>query len=385
MIKKGSFKNMKNLNMKNVLTLIKDHQGISRADIAKKVNLSRAAVTNIVNELLELKLVKEVRAGKSSGGRRPILLDLNPDGGYVIGLEWGISRLKAVLLNLEADILAEEEIIPIDNSLKEYTKKSFNLIDKFISTIKDEDKITGIAVGIHGLVDSQKGVSLFTPHFGWGRVEIEEIIAEKFDYPVFIDNDVRMMAEGEIWQGKKDFIFINTGSGVGAALVFNAKLHYGVNNAAGEFGHIKITDDGPICECGKKGCLETLIAEERILNKYYNKLNVDIKRSELSITQLLKDYKKGSIKAVETIQETSEYFSRGIADLVNLLNPEAVVIGGLFASYPEIFLDELKTSVSDKALDLAVENLNITTAHYGEYAGAVGAAEKVLNNFFAVD
>ncbi|MCC3145734.1 ROK family transcriptional regulator [Halanaerobium sp. Z-7514] len=384
-MKKGSFKNMKNLNMKNVLTLIKDHQGISRADIAKKVNLSRASVTNIVNELLELKLVKEVRAGKSSGGRRPILLDLNPDGGYVIGLEWGISKLKAVLLNLEAEILAKKEIIPSDNSLEEYTKKSFALIDKFISTVEDEAKITGIAVGIHGLVDPEKGVSLFTPHFGWGKVEIEAIIAENYDYPVFIDNDVRMMAEGEIWQGKKDFIFINTGSGVGAALVFAAKLHYGVNNAAGEFGHIKITDDAPVCECGKKGCLESLIAEARILNRYYNKLDSKLERKELSIEKLVKDYKKGSSKAVETIKEISEYFSRGIADLVNLLNPEAVVIGGLFAAYSEVFLAELKNNVSDKALILAVENLNITTAHYGEYAGAVGAAEKVLNNFFKVD
>ena len=384
-MKKGSFKNMKNLNMKNILTLIKEQQGISRADIAKKVNLSRAAVTNIVNELLELKLVKEVRAGKSSGGRRPILLDLNPDGAYVIGLEWGISKLKAVLLNLEAEILSKKEIIPTDNTLKEYTNKSFALIEEFKSNLKNEDKITGIAVGIHGLVDPEKGISLFTPHFGWGRVKIEEIIAERYNYPVFIDNDVRMMAEGEIWQGKKDFIFINTGSGVGAALVFNAKLHYGVNNAAGEFGHIKITDDGPVCECGKKGCLETLIAEERILNKYYKKLSAEINRDELSIEQLVKDYKNKSSEALETIRETSEYFSRGIADLVNLLNPEAVVIGGLFASYSEIFLEELKTSVSNKALDLAVENLNITTAHYGEYAGAVGAAEKVLNNFFKVD
>ncbi|TDO84592.1 putative NBD/HSP70 family sugar kinase [Halanaerobium saccharolyticum] len=378
-MEKGSFKNMKKQNQKNILTLIKNEDGISRAQIADKLEVSRATVTNIVRELIKLKLVRESKMGKSRGGRRPMLLKLNSEGAYIIGIEWGIEAVKAVLLDFEAEIIAEDQISTEEYTLAEYKNHTFSLIKKYKVQLKDSNKIIGIGLGIHGLVDPKAGKSIFTPHFDWGEVDIKSILAEKYDYPVFIDNDVRMMAAGEIWQDREDFIFINTGSGIGAALVFKAELHYGNNYAAGEFGHMKIIDDGPICHCGKKGCLEALSSKESIISRYQKLKELKI---EINFDQIIKNYQKGETEALIVINDALKYFGRAISDLVNILNPEAVIIGGLFAEYEETLIKPLYQIVKEESLAQAVKDLKIRTAYYQEFAGAAGAAEKVLNNFF---
>ncbi|SDC29682.1 ROK family transcriptional regulator [Halanaerobium congolense] len=378
-MEKGSFKNMKKQNQKNILTLIKNEEGISRAQIADKLDISRATVTNIVRELIKLKLVRESKMGKSRGGRRPMLLKLNSEGAYVIGIEWGIEAVKAVLLDFEAEIIAEDQIRTEEYTLDEYKNHTFSLIQKYKDQLKVSNKIIGIGLGIHGLVDPEAGKSIFTPHFDWGEVDIKSILAEKYDYPIFIDNDVRMMAAGEIWQDREDFIFINTGSGIGAALVFKAELHYGNNYAAGEFGHMKITNDGPMCRCGKKGCLEALSSKESIISRYQKLKEL---KSEINFDQIMENYQKGENEALIVINDALKYFGRAISDLVNILNPEAVIIGGLFAEYEEMLITPLYQIVKEESLAQAVKDLKIITAYYKEFAGAAGAAEKVLNNFF---
>ena len=378
-MEKGSFKNMKKQNQKNILTLIKNEDGISRAQIAEKLDVSRATVTNIVRELVELKLVEESKMGESRGGRRPMLLKLNPEGAYVIGIEWGIEAIKAVLLDFEAEIIAKDQIEPQKYTLEEYKKQTFFLIDKYQKQLPKSSKIIGVGLGIHGLVDPEAGKSIFTPHFEWGEVDIKNILAEKYNYPIFIDNDVRMMAAGEIWQERDDFVFINTGSGIGAALVFKGELHYGNNYAAGEFGHMKITDDGPRCHCGKNGCLEALSSKESIIARYQKLKDL---RQGVSFDLIMNNYQKGESEALVVINDALKYFGRAISDLVNILNPEAVVIGGLFADYQELLIEPLYQIVAEESLSQAVKDLKIITAYYQEFAGAAGAAEKVLNNFF---
>jgi len=397
-MKKGSFKNMKKLNKKNILALIKEEQSISRAEIADKLDISRATVTNIVKELIDTEIVRESRQGKSSGGRRPMLLNLNPSGAYVIGLEWGIDSIKAVMLNLEAEILSSEKFEIKSNSLFEYRDISFKIINKFIQESSSKKKIIGVGVGIHGLVDPEEGLSLFTPHFKWGEVNIREILANKIDLAIFLDNDVRMMAEGEIWQGRDDFIFINTGSGVGSALVLNGKMRYGNNNSAGELGHIKISDRGPLCSCGKRGCLEALTSKKKVLQDYET-FKAEIKAANtaenisesklgndnnIDFAQLMLYFEQNEQAASKALNKMLDFFSRGIADVVNLLNPKAVVLGGFFAEYDNILIPKLKNLVFKTALEIPTKNLQITAAYYGEMAGSIGAAEKVLNRFFAL-
>lgn len=377
-MEKGSFRNMKRKNKKNIFSLIKNEKDISRAEIAEKLDISRATVTNIVRELIAKKLVKESQIGKSSGGRRPMLLKLNPEAAYGVGLEWGIESIKAVLLNLEGKIIYQDKIELKKHSLAEYLQKTFELINNYKNKLKKPAKIAGIALGIHGLVDPASGSSLFTPHFNWGEVNIKNIFENEFEAAVYIDNDVRMMSLGEISQGREDFIFINTGSGIGAALVFKSKLYYGSSSAAGELGHLKIADDSPRCSCGKKGCLEALASKESILTRYH-KLKAE---QNISFSEIMNNYKKNEKEALLVINDALKYFARAISDLVNILNPEAVVIGGLFARYESLILKKIYQIVKEESLAEAVADLKITTAYHQQFAGACGAAEKVLNNFY---
>jgi predicted NBD/HSP70 family sugar kinase/biotin operon repressor len=378
-MEKGSFKNMKKRNRKNILALIKDEGGISRAQIAEKLKISRATVTNLVKELINYGLVQESDLGRSRGGRRPMLLNLKADGAYSIGIEWGIDSIKTVLLNFKADIILDDQIQMDNNSFEEYKEVSFNLIKQYNKKLEDSSKIIGIGFGIHGLVNPEKGYSVFTPHFNWGEVDIKSILAEKYNYPIFIDNDVRMMAAGEIWQGRDDFIFINTGSGIGAALVFKSKIHYGNNYAAGELGHLKIADDGPKCYCGKYGCLESFASKESIISSYQNLKNNEVK---ISFSDIMIAYQAGEIESNLVINDALKYFARAISVVLNILNPEAVIIGGLFAEYEELLLTKLYKKIKEDSLNQVINNLDITTAYYQNLAGAVGAAEKVLNDFF---
>jgi len=377
-MKKGSFENMKKQNQKNILSLIKDEDGISRAQIADKLKISRATVTNIVRELISYELVQESAVGKSRGGRRPMLLNLNSKGAFVIGIEWGIDSVKAVLLNLKAKIIADDQIKVISYDFEEYKDITFKLIEKYQEQLEDSNKIIGIGLGIHGLVDPEKGLSIFTPHFNWEQINIKKIIAEKFDYQIFIDNDVRMMAAGEIWQGRDDFIFINTGSGIGSALVFKSKLHYGNNYAAGELGHMKIKDGGPKCHCGKNGCLESLASEESIISRYKELKNIE----DITFKEIINRYQAHEKEALLVVNDALKYFSRAISNILNILNPEAVIIGGLFAEYDQLLLKKVHKIITEDTLNQIADNLKITTAFYKDFAGAAGAAEKVLNNFF---
>jgi predicted NBD/HSP70 family sugar kinase len=381
-MKKGSFKNMKKQNQKNILSLIKSGDGISRAEIADKLKISRATVTNIVRELISYDFIQESSFGKSSGGRKPMLLNLKAKGAFVIGVEWGIDTIKAVLLNLKANIIADDQIQVSSNSLKEYENITFKLIEKYQNQLKNPSKIIGIGLGIHGLVDPNKGLSIFTPHFNWGEINIKDILAKKYEYPIFLDNDVRMMAEGEIWQGRDDFIFINTGSGIGSALVFKSKLHYGNNFAAGELGHMKIVDDGPKCHCGKNGCLESLSSKESIIARYQQLKNSPEK---INFDKIINNFKNSEPEAEIVVNDALKYFGRAISFLVNILNPEAVIIGGLFAKYDSLLIDPLQDLLQKESLTQMVKNLKITTSFYNDFAGAVGAGEKVLNNFFELN
>lgn len=378
-MKKGSFENMKKQNQKNILKLIKDRDQISRVELSKSLGISKATVSNLVKELITETLVQETSRGKSSGGRKPIFLKLNPSGAYIIGLEWGINSIKAVLLNFEAEILQKDKVMIKEKSLNHYIKISTGLIKKYSTYFNLPQKLIGVGIGIHGLVDPEKGKSIFAPHFNWNQVNIKKILSKKYQQPIFIDNDVRMMAAGEIWLGRDNFVFINTGSGIGGALVFNSELYYGNSYAAGELGHLKLIDDGPQCHCGKKGCLEALAAKESIINRY-QKLKQS--KGKIKFDKIINNYQKGESEALIVIDDALKYFARAISNLINILNPEAIVIGGLFAEYEKILIDPLTQIVGRETITPTFKDLIITKSYYSNFAGAVGAANRVLNNFF---
>mgnify|MGYP006282771581 FL=1 len=374
---------MKEMNQEIILDLIQNKEAISRAEIAEITDLSPATVSNIVKDLINMDLVKETKRGESRGGRKPILLELNPNGALVIGLEWGISEVKGVLLNLNNEIIEFEEIIVKNFEVEHFIDLSVKLIEKFSQQIEEPEKIYGVGIGVHGLVDPEKGWSRFAPHFEWENVPIKKMMEKNIEYPVLIDNDVRMMALTEKWEGKDNFIFINTGSGIGAAIVLGGELHYGRDFSAGEFGHMTIVEDGPLCSCGDHGCLEALISTTNLVKQYFSEVEKDLtlKNVNKKWKKLINSSLAGEDKARDILKNAGKYLGTGIANIINLLNPDAIIIGGPLIKAQDIVFPVIKNQIEKKSLQIPGNNIEIASAS-DEKVGAVGAGIMVLQEFF---
>ena len=384
LLRRGSFDLMKKMNQQVILKLIYNKRAISRAEIAEITGLSPATVTNISKEMLEMELIQESSWGESRGGRKPVLLEVNPDGAYFIGLEWGISEIRGVLMDLNKRIIAygEEEIKSYQ--VDSFIELSSKIANKFYNYSIDEEKIYGMGVGVHGLVDPEKGYSLFAPHFKWSEIPIKEKLEEGFDLPVIIDNDVRVMAVAEKWNGRDNFLFINTGSGIGAAIVLNGNVHYGRDYSAGEFGHMIVERDGPLCSCGNNGCLEAFISLDSLVQRYNGNYTGENKHQDLhqEWLNLLEDARTGTEEELNIIESIAEYLGLGLANIINLLNPEEIIIGGDLIEGADLILPLLQKSVAEKSLNIPGRNLTIEVTAFGKWVGAIGGATMVLEQLF---
>ena len=273
---RGSFELMKQLNVSAVLKVIRDNGSLSRADVAKITGLTPASVTNITKMLIEDEYLVECKVGQSSGGRPPIMLELNPNARYVIGISIGVGMIDVVITNLSAEIILKKSI-EINEERYDYDfvfKDLVKLINEVIECSKiEKEKILGAGVALHGIVNARTGMSIYSPYYGWKEINIKEALENELNLGVYVDNDVRAMALGESWFGiTKDisnFVTLNISNGIGAGIIINNKPYYGVDFSAGEIGHIVVEGDGDKCNCGNYGCLETVASNNNITKKAY--------------------------------------------------------------------------------------------------------------------
>jgi len=386
-MKKGSLKLMKKINQKTILRLIHDRGAISRAKIAEIADLSPSTVSNSVNDLLELGLINEREKGKSRGGRRPILLELNSSGFFVIGFEWGVTTIKSVMMNIDKKIISKKLVDVKNKNPQFFIDNTVDIINSFAEELNASNKIFGVGIGIHGLVDTDKGISLYAPYFNWNNIEIKKEIEEKVKYPVIIDNDVRMMAYAEKWDGKDDFIFIYTGYGIGSAIVLDGKLHHGKNWSAGEFGHMTIKENGPKCICGNEGCLNALISVKNLVKKYYENLPQELDHEEIEKrwNNLVLDAKNGKRAAKKIFDDVGKYLGIAIANVINLLDPQHIIIGGVYTSAEDILYPIIKKEVEKHALKQALKSVKISSTSFGENIGAIGAGNRLIEEIFTLE
>jgi glucokinase-like ROK family protein len=397
----GSFQLMKSLNKSLILNEIRTDGPISRAEIAKKTNLTPPTVTNIVGELLESKLVIESDLGASTGGRKPIMLQINASAFQIIGLDVGISNIKIVATNLNAEVIESLQVeMPAqvdENSFMNLLTESIQMIIKK-SRLK-KDTIMGIGVGMHGLVNPEKGISIYAPNLNLRNIPISEILEDELDIPVEVDNDVRAMALGESWFGHgvgiDNFICINVGNGVGAGIILDNTLYRGKTHTAGEMGHTTIDVEGPRCTCGNYGCLQALVAGPAIAARAQKEIrmgrssniekladgNLDHITGELIYESAL----QGDDLALEVLRDTGRFLGIGIANIINTLNPTRVIIGGGVSKSEEFIFETLRATVNARALDTPAKATTIVSAKLGDYATAIGAATMVLKKLFVPD
>ncbi|MFH1904499.1 MAG: ROK family protein [bacterium] len=308
---------------------------------------------------------------------------------FLIGIDLGGTNLKTGLVNMDGKIL--KKIIANtgegkDIVLKQIVKAIKNIISK---AGKDKSEIMGIGIGSPGLADSEKGIIRgLTNIEGFENVHMKEYVESALDIPTFIDNDVNIMAYGELKCGAgrnaMNIVCLTLGTGVGGGIIIDGKIYRGSSLSAGEIGHIPVNVDGPKCICGGRACLESYIGRDRIIKRTIEKLT---RRKESIIPKLVEgDLEKitpkivyeaaaaGDMLAIEIWRETAQYLATALAGIINVLNPELIVIGGGIANTGKYLFDPLRDMIKERIFPFLAEKIRIVHAQLGEEAGIIGSA-----------
>jgi len=374
------------INTTMVLNTIWEHSSLSRSDIVSKTNLTAATVSRIVKKLIDYGFVQEVGHGLSSGGRKPILVKLNPRAKMVIGIDIEIDGINGVLVDLKGNILERKTLKNIEVEQ-----------DKILKKVKDiiKEKIIGIGIGMHGLVDYYKGISIYPPAFKWSNVPVAEIIGKEFKLPVILDNNDRALAQGEKWFGvakkMQNFICLKVGAGIGSGIFTNGILYRGISMSAGEVGHIVVDEDGPLCVCGNYGCLDSLATIPALIKRTVKLIRqgaeskiysmVDGRLDTISEDIIFEAAKRGDAIALQVLRDTGRYLGIAIANIINVLNPEAVIIEGKIIEAEEFVFQSLRETVKNKALSYTFRKVRIISGVLGEDGVAIGASTLILERF----
>jgi glucokinase-like ROK family protein len=389
---------MKTLNKSTILNIIRLHGPISRVEIAKMTKLTPPTVTNIVGELLESNLVIEAELGESTGGRKPIMLKINADAFTVIGIYAGAKRIRGVAANLEGEV---QHTVHVEVPPEPTAEVFVDLVQRAIRQLLDRTDLQtrpclGIGVGMHGLVDTEKGVSIFAPNLNIRELPLKDRLEKAFQLPVEVENDVRALALGESWFGLgkdiADFICVHVGTGIGAGIILNNELYRGPSFAAGEIGHTTIDLDGPKCGCGNVGCLEALAAGPAILSRVREAIRqgrstvlaewVNGETERLTGEMVHLAAQQGDDLAIEVLADAGRYLGVGLSNLINTLNPSRIILSGGVVRAGHFVLEPLQKTVRERVLSSAAKDVAIMRSRLGENGAAIGSMTLVLQRLF---
>lgn len=412
-----NFPGMRNINRSVVLDLIRRHGPISRGEIARRSQLAPSAVTNIVNDLITLGLVREGSLAESSGGRPAVLLELVPDAFQVVGVNVGFTNIVAVLSDLRGQPLARATVPTCPDQspeavLQRVARAILQAIAQFAqstspATAVSQLRVAGIGVGIPGLVDTRRGYSVFSPNLRWHNVPVRSILESALQTAkhapgpehvpqIYIDNDVRAATLGEnmfgAGDGSRNLVALFVGSAIGAGLIVDGQLYYGANEAAGEIGHLRVTEDGPRCSCGNYGCLEAVASGRAIARKAARLLKqgypfthlpqLIASPDDVTAADVARAAAAGDAEALRIMQEAALHIGVAVSFLVNTLNPERIVIGGGVSRAGEMLLEPIRKTVLTHAMPVARNRVQIVASRLGSDAGPLGAAALVMNRLF---
>ncbi|CAM4018403.1 ROK family transcriptional regulator [Lederbergia lenta] len=388
---------MKHLNQKIIMKILKENGTASKSELSKITGLTIPGVTDIVNELEKYHLIKNVGESRIKRGRFPTLFELNKESFKVIGITIRSESIRIGLFNMLGEMVYfSENNLPKDTSpehtLEYVAKLTFQLLKESNTNITE---INGIGLGMHGIVDPINGISIYPPHFNWRNIPIKKILEEKTDLPVIVDNDCNSLALAEYWFGKGEglnsFIILNIDYGIGASIMIDGKLFHGSDFGAGQIGHTIVHDNGSRCTCGNYGCLETISSELSIIEHIIVKIKMGFPSSitemeknpdKITLDHLYLAAEQNDQLAVTTLEIAARYLGIGISTLVNVFNPEKVIVTGGILRGGDVVMRPLNESFNNHALITNVAKLEITESRLGRKADVLGAATLWINELF---
>lgn len=375
---------IRDINRQIVLNYVRERGPLSRAEIARETALQRSTVSLIVEELKADGLIEE-SSGESTGGRPPSLLSLRTADAVAIGVDLGTTRTLLATSDLSGRVLEQQEFETYSNAsqtVKEIAERAHELANKHSLTIE------GIGVSLPGLVNPKTG-DLYIPHFRWRDLRIREDLGFATGLPVRIDNDANAAALAELWFGRpeirevRDFIIVLVEEGLGTGVVFDGQVYRGEDGSAGEFGHMTIGRGAPVpCASGRRDCWEAFASERAALARYRQFANKTNGEGSISINTLVDLALAGDEAARSALQETGRYLGIGIANLMQGLAPQAVIVGGPIVRAWEVFSEDL-AAAAESSICRGLPSSRIIASTLGPQPTLMGALSLVLANKFA--
>lgn len=356
------------------------------AELGREMDLSVPTVTKLVSELIDDGFVVDFGKQETNGGRRPNKYGVNPDSGYFMGVDMKTTYINIALINFNGTVVASNYEIPFhQENTQENLDRLCDIINNFVAHLTvPKEKILSVGINISGRVNTETGHS-YSIYF-FNEKPLSEIFHERLGLLVTIDNDSRAMGYGEFMsgsvKGERNVLFVNVGWGLGLGIILDGKLYYGKSGFSGEIGHMSVFDNEIICHCGKKGCLETQASGSYIHRSLLTKIaegNSSIlqkkiaKGNELLLEDIIDATLKGDMLCIELVEEVGNTLGKQIAGLINLFNPELVVIGGTVALTGDYLLLPIRSAIKKYALNLVSKDTSLKISKLGESAGVIGA------------
>jgi len=386
---------VRKLNTSLILERLRTRGPISRAGLSAATGLNRSTVSSVISGLLEDSLVREIGLQPSEGGRPGMLLELNPDSGCAVGVEIGVDFISVVLTDFVAQVLVRQRVSsdPQDSQAT-IIERAEGMVQEALDIGQSRGlKRLGIGLGVPGIVDIGEGALVFAPNFGWRDIPFGEMWGRRFDVPVYVENEANAAALGEYYFGVarhvQNLIYLSASFGLGGGILIKGRLFRGSGGYAGEVGHMIIEPGGQQCGCGKRGCWETVVGPRAIVRKVkqalesnkeslvYNLVEGDVSRIDSDV--VVRAAERGDTLARRVLEEIGIQLGIGIANLVNTLNPEMVVLGGTLSLASPFLLPAIDKMVHEHALARPGEIVQVAVSAHGADACVMGAVALVLD------
>lgn len=373
----GSKELIRDINSTLVIETIINRGSISRANIAKELGLTKATISAIVATLLEKDLILEIGSDNTKLGRKPILLSINKNAGYVISIDVGVDKIRAI----QANLVGQKLMLLKRDTPKSNDEVKGTLVD-IINQIKESSKaspygLVGITLGIHGVVKDNK--VFFAPYYNLDEIDLASYIKDYFKTKVFIENEANLSVLGEsmFLTEYKNIANISVHSGVGLGLLIDGDLYTGFSGYAGEIGHTIVESNGKACPCGNHGCLEQYVSEQALLEEFKEIKNLDY----VDFETLSSMYQNGDKDATYIFQKFVKYMTICVNNILNSYNPDVVIINSSFThSFPEL-IEEIEDSLNSRLNSV----LHIYPSKLNNSSILLGGVSMVVKDFFGIN
>ena len=381
-----------------VASVVRQAGKLSRAELARRTGLNRGALGARLKSLQDKRLVEDVGPRASSGGRPPALVRFGKDSAYLAAVDLGATSVDVAIVNLNLEVLVHRtrdcDVTAGPAVVMPLVKELLN--EAVAESLVLPTDIKAVGMGIPGPVEFKTARPVSPPIMpGWDLFPVRDYLEAEFGWPVFVDNDVNIMALGERWAGlgraADNFIFVKIGSGIGCGIICRGQIYRGADGSAGDIGHIEVTADPVVCRCGNTGCLEALAGgaalaratEEASLegrSKYLARILAE--KGSLTAADLGTALRRGDPVAVELVRMAGANIGHVLASLVNFFNPSLIVIGGGVANLGDILLASIRETVYRRSLPLSTRHILIQQSELGDKAGVIGAAAMLLEELY---